>query len=593
MMPLTKLAARVQARLDEANLEENPVAQAVKENRRRKGSKKPSAAQLRAREKFARMARSGKFKRKRRKKELAQNRKMSKRRSRRMEDNRRNRTYQANRGRKYESNQSAPAKSQQENASMAAELEENARKGKKRGKKRRKGRRKGRKTKRRAKARSRKGGRRKSRRGKRRAVRTVKTHVVSLPRSTVAVTEKKRRRRKKKAGKKKRRGGGRRKRALMENPSGFFSGPGPMALYENQAGPFTMAGLRAYGVAAVGVGLGLIVADVTDRLIATRTPKDGRNPWYGKDAAGAIRMRPDAWRLGGQAGGAVAGMAVAYWARGRGIIPWLVGGIAVGFGANLVKQLWDWYLAPTVMKVELADAGKPSIGNRLYSLEQNYIQEQVAKLFAQRPFVASLAPGQNDPPQITSPLGGGGTGAGPMYQLSGQPGVGRPGQNARSVIRTGRVGTCQECGCSDGCYSNCPTLCPDCPEYNQNTMCRHQVQAGDDINAFASAGGVSVEQILALNPNTPWTPGSVVFLPYGVCSAMEKGSFNPVVAELNPVAPPSPLPVPLTAETMVEPPGGPVAPPAAFAAPGVYGTPMNGDDHIKKAMIFSGGLRRD
>lgn len=297
---------------------------------------------------------------------------------------------------------------------------------------------------------------------------------------------------------------------LMENP-GLFSGPGPMSLYENQAGPFTMASIRAYGVAAVGVGVGLIVADVTDRLIATRTPKDGANPWYGKDAAGAIRMRPDAWRLGGQAGGAVAGMALAYVTRGRGVVPWMLGGIAVGFGANLVKQLWDWYLAPAVMKVEQADANKASIGNRLYSLEQNYIQESVAKYFATRPFPGSLAPGQQTPPVISSPMTAGGGGG--IYTLAGQQGVGRPGQNARTVVRTGRVGTCAECGCSDGCYSNCPTLCPGCAEFNQNTQCRYQVQPSDDINAFAAAGGVTVAQIEAINPPGAWAPGNTVFLP--------------------------------------------------------------------------------
>jgi len=590
VIPLTKIAARVQARLGE--LKENPVAEAVQENRRRKGRrKKASPAQMRARAEFARRARSGEFKgarkSKRGRRALAQNRKTKKRRGRRLEENRRRTRYQEN---KVAENPRHREESAEENE-MA--LQENRRKRRaKKSKKRRSKRRKGTladlSPKTRSKRRRKKGRRKAKRRskGRRKSTRVVKTHVVSLPRSTVQVMEKKRRRRKKKGGKKRRRGGGRRKRAMMlqENP-GLFSGPGPMALYENQAGPFTMAGIRSYGVAAVGVGIGLIVADVTDRLIATRTPKDGKNPWYGKDAAGAIRMRPDAWRLGGQAGGAVAGMALAYWTRGRGIIPWLVGGVAVGFGANLVKQLWDWYVAPAVLKVEAADASKPSIGNQLYSLEQNYIQENVAKYFAQRPFAPTLAPGQQTPPVVTSPMTAGGGGG--IYTLAGQNGqVGRPGQTPRSVVRTGRVGTCAECGCSDGCYSNCPTLCPDCPEFNQNTMCRHQVGPNDDISAFAAAGNVSVDQILALNPGTPWAPGNTVFLPYGICSAMEKGTFSPV-------APETQLPQPLE-QTIVEPPGGPIAPPAALATPGaLYGVPNGGgEDHLKKALIFSGALRQ-
>lgn len=595
MTLLTKIAERVQSRLADSNLklEENPVAQAVQENRKRRGRrKKATPAQMRARAEFARRARSGAFRRKK-----------SKRRGRKAQESlQQNRGQSAkaaleeNRGRKYAQNRRGRRREEEnEENEMAAELEENKKRSKKRGKKKRKSKRRARRRtgtfaslaptaprrRRRRKARKARKARKSRRGGHRRATRVVKTHVVTLPRSQVQVMERKRvRRRKKRGGKRRRKSTSRRKRAmLMENP-GFFSGPGPNALYENQGGPFTMAGLRAYGVAALGVGVGLIVADVTDRLIATRTPKDGKNPWYGKDAAGAIRMRPDAWRLGGQAGGAVAGMALAYVTRGRGVVPWLLGGIAVGFGSNLVKQLWDWYGAPAIMKVELADAGKPSVGNRLYSLEQNYIQDQVAKIFAQRPFAQTLAPGQNDPPQITSPLGGGGSGAGPMYQLAG---VGRPGQNARSVVRTGRLGTCAECGCSDGCYSNCPTICPNCPEFNQNTMCRHVVQAGDNIADFAAAGGVSVDQINAMN-NDPsgayWQPGATVMLPYGVCSAMEKGTFTPVQPETS---------LPQVIETTN------IAPPAEIMG-GVYGVGNVGnipdDDYLKRAAIFSGANRQ-
>jgi len=594
MMPQTKIATRILARISSLKLEDNPVAEALQQNRKRGGKRKASAAQMRARAEFARRARSGEFKGARKGKStrrgLAQNRKATKRRSRRLEENRRHTKYEENKGRRYAENRQSKA-SEQENEQMAAELEENAKK-RKRGKrkaKRKGGKRKARRGGRKAAARRRSPKRRRSKgRKKTRRTRVVKTHVVTLPRSQVSVQERKRPRRRKKTARKGRKKGRRKaKRMLMENP-GLFSGPGPVSLYENEGSPFTMASIRAYGIAAVGVGIGLIVADVTDRLIATRTPKDGRNPWYGKDAAGAIRMRPDAWRLGGQAGGAVAGMALAWWTRGRGIIPWLVGGVAVGFGANLVQQLWTWYIAPAVLKVEAADANKPSLGNRAYSLEQNYIQDSVAKYFEARPFSPTLAPGQQEPPVIVSPMTAGGGGG--IYTLAGNNGVGRPGQTPRSVVRTGRVGTCAECGCSDGCFSNCPTLCPECPEFNQNTMCRHQVQPGDDIAAFASAGGVSVAQIEALNPPGSWSPGNVVLLPYGVCSAMEKGAFTPVAPETQ-LPQPLPSPSPVSMENvMIEPPGGPISPPAANVVYGVGAGPD--DDYIKRSIIFSGGLRQ-
>lgn len=360
--------------------------------------------------------------------------------------------------------------------------------------------------------------------------RVAKTHIVSLPaskRAQVQVIEVTRRRRGKK------RGGGRR-RMMMENP-GLFSGGGPVTLYENAEGAFSMASIRAYGVAAIGVFVGLTVADVADRLVATRKPKDGANPYYGKDAAAAYRMKPDAWRLATQLGGAAAGMAGSYFTRGRGIIPWVLGGVAVGFGANGLKMLWDWYAAPAIFKVDVADAGKPSIGNRLYPMEQNYIQENVAKLFATRPFIPQLAPGQATPPVIQSPMGAGG---GAIYQLGDANTVGRAGQQARTFVNTGRLGNCTECGGFNGCYSNCETLCPNCAKYNDNTECRHVVAAGEDLNAIAAAGGVSIEAINAMNggqsPDAYWQPGNAVMLPYGACLVIEKQTSVPVTNALTP-----------------------------------------------------------
>lgn len=337
-----------------------------------------------------------------------------------------------------------------------------------------------------------------------------------------------------------RRSGGRRRRRMLENPiemtslpmatgTEYLSNP---ALFENQAGPFSGGALRALGAVSVGVGIGFTIAELTDRFVATRGNKE---PWYGRDAAAYHASRPDAMRLGVQAAGAVGGLALSYAVRGRGVLTFLASGIAIGFGVNLVRMGLNYYLMPAVLKVE--NFADKNLGNRLYPLEQQSVQEQVTKYLqaknegqtAEQTPVSPLTP-VTTPATGVAYLGKGGNGAangsalGKAHEASVSNGNGLGA--AQQIVATGRLGTCSSCGGNGGCYKGCSTLklCPDCPSGNVAMTCEYVVQEGDDLTALATAADVDIALIQAMNDGDFWQPGNTVTMPYAMCVYLQHGT---------------------------------------------------------------------
>jgi len=326
-----------------------------------------------------------------------------------------------------------------------------------------------------------------------------------------------------------------RDRALLENPYG--------ELLENQT--FSVSAIRAFGMAGLGVGIGLTLADMADRFVATRKPTNGKNPYYGANAAAAQNRRPDAWRLGAQAAGGVAGVALAYAVRGRSILPFLVGGTAVGFFANLTKLLLNWYAMPMVFKVQ--SGSEATFANRMYPMEQKTVQEVVDGLFENWATTVNLNLNQQDPPQIVgvapvpttgpaytlgrgAPAGNGkgnGVPAGKARAQSAEAN-GRVGQPA-TIVPTGRVGVCPSCGGERGCWDHCPDLvmCGDCTDDLVARRCEYVVQAGDDLAVMAAQYGIDVAQVNALNEPGFWVVGNRVVLPYAFCRALESAPMAP------------------------------------------------------------------
>lgn len=326
-----------------------------------------------------------------------------------------------------------------------------------------------------------------------------------------------------------------------DNPSDMLDNPS----YDDnpeEGGAFGMANIKKFGVAAGGVALGLIVADFVDRYVATRKPKDAGEskafgPWYGRDAAAAYRQKPDAMRLGVQALGAGGSMFLAYKLRNKSWAPWLFGGLAIGFGANLVKMLADWYLMPMVLKVEEKNSGKASLANRLYPLEQGYVQEKVQALFKDWSSTSDLLASQAETPVIVGPLSDPtGTSVYTLGDPNAQPRVAN--QLGRPLVPTGRVGTCGSCGGQNGCYTGCPTSCPgNCPQGvmpGQDSAlpkCMYTVDERVNLMAVATEIGVNVNEIMALNSYADASVlqmvGAEVILPNRLCVAlelMEKGA---------------------------------------------------------------------
>lgn len=313
-----------------------------------------------------------------------------------------------------------------------------------------------------------------------------------------------------------------------------------------------------FGTAAVATALGLIAADFVDRIVATRTPADdgatkGVRPWYGRDAAAAQRMRPDAWRLAAQAGGAVIALGLAFATRNIKILPWALGGIALGFGSNLLFQLAKWWLMPAILKVD--KESDMTLANRTYVLEQSATQDTVTGIFEKWSSNPTLLAAQaaEGSQVIIGPLSNPGTA---IIGL-GKGKANGNGAGSVGVVNTGRLGLCPHCKQMNGCLSSCPTLCPKCPEYNPATKARYPVVAGDNLTQLAALGGVSVADVNAMNagqtPDQYWQVGKTVMVPYGMAMAIDmrdkaRGNGSVGTPELpNPAPSSTPAPTPAPA----------------------------------------------
>lgn len=411
-----------------------------------------------------------------------------------------------------------------------------------------------------------------------------------------------RRRKKRKGGKKRK---GKRKGNpinLSHNPQMLQANPSYGGLFSN-AGPYTMSNLKNLGVVAVGVGLGLVAAEIVDRLVATRKPADSdstkaNHPWYGRNAVAAIQRRPDAMRYGAQVLGVGASLGLAYLTRnlkgaGR-IIPFLAGGAAVAFAAKGVMMLFNWEVLPRIAKIK--EPNEQTLANRIAVLEQVDTQDTVDKLFDKWAGVGSLAANQLETPTIQGPLSADTsqdilTLAGARNQQpQGLPlGVGgRPGP----LVETGRVGQCPKCNGMNGCFQTCPEIqnCGPCSQGNGQPLiptdsssggggdsggggngggdkrCRYIVQPGDDIFSMARAAGVDMNTVNMLNVGTPdqyWIVGNRVVLPNAICRLVRR---NPPPVRV-PENPPPPVRIPEIPPPPPPPPPPPVTTTATPALP--------------------------
>lgn len=259
--------------------------------------------------------------------------------------------------------------------------------------------------------------------------------------------------------------------------------------------------MAEYGAGVLGLGLGVTFADLVDRYVSTMPPEGGQNPWYGRNAAAAQQRRPDVMRLGAQGLGALVAMVATYVTRNVKGAPWLFGGIAGGFGVNLVQMGMRWYVMPLLLKSD--NPNEVNWANRLYPLEQKVTQDPVAAFF-ENLTAPTLQLAQSGAPTSTSPLAGGGS----IYAL------GKQGNGQRQLIPTGKLGNCTHCGGENGCYSDCPDYnCEGCGQGDA----RYQMEPGDDMGTMTNEAGVDVITVAGMNQGrTSFTAGEFVRVPHAL-----------------------------------------------------------------------------
>jgi hypothetical protein len=300
----------------------------------------------------------------------------------------------------------------------------------------------------------------------------------------------------------------------MSHRSGLLDNPSYSGLFENPMGAYSMDSLKAFGIASAGVGLGLLVARGIDRFVATMKPADSKglagtkaanHPWYGKNAVAAINRRPGVVRLGVQAGGAVVGIGAAYALRNKPIVPWLLGGIALGFGSNLLLQLAEWYVIPRLFKIEKAD--EKTTSNRLYVLEQIDTQDKVDAIMEDWDSKPALQAQQAaTAPVIVGPLNVDATGKATGDDIAT---LGRGAAGSRPSAPAGAPG---------GSVGGCSTC----------AACAYTVMPGDDLQPVLEEANLPLGVLEGLNgggsPDSWWLAGNRVILPEAACHAVTRGA---------------------------------------------------------------------
>lgn len=332
-----------------------------------------------------------------------------------------------------------------------------------------------------------------------------------------------------------------------------MSNPTYANLFENPMGPYSMSSLKAFAIASAGLAVGLLGARILDRIIATRMPADSKSgqkallPWYGKNAVAAINRRPDAIRIGAQVGGALVSIGGAYMLRHKPVVPWLLGGLALGFGSNALLQLMEWYVLPYIWKIQKAD--EQTYANRLFVVEQTDTQDKIDALAQDWQNVPDLAQQQSQTPVISGPLNPAGSAS---LLTVGRPGArNMVGATGRKFIRDGRVGNCATCGGNGGHYEGCDK-CEVCG--GGGRKCGYTVQPGADVYAIAQAAGINVNDIAALNgggsPDQWWKVGQEVVMPEAACNVVMRGTpavpTGPVATPALPMQPAMPVARPAT-----------------------------------------------
>ena len=349
---------------------------------------------------------------------------------------------------------------------------------------------------------------RKGRRGRRRRKNPVVAGAVK--RNPVKANRRRSRRRRNLIGKGERRVGARTRNTKRGRVGGYrrkssvrghTRRTNPVNGMMSNQGPFTRDRLMGFGILSIGIGLGFAGASFADRFAATRAGvvKDGKQALYGANAAAAILAKPNGMRLAVQAGGSLVALGAGYATRNMRGLPWLFGGLAIGFGGNLIRMLVESYAMPALLP---AGNGEVKAGNRYYPLEQKYVQDRLVPFVVTPPAGTRLAlASQATEPISPDPISAGGS----ILALG-------DGQPTARFLADGTVGSCSECGGQGGHLSSCSSHCPKC-----SATYSYEVQRGQNLLADATLAGIDPNFVAAMNGNKSLSlvkPGERVRIPF-------------------------------------------------------------------------------
>jgi hypothetical protein len=232
---------------------------------------------------------------------------------------------------------------------------------------------------------------------------------------------------------------------------------------------------RQIAFAGGGLALGWVAAEMIDRYVATRAPKDAKDALKGDAAAIAINAKPDSMRLLASGGGTLAFGLSAYMLKDRAPdVAYGLGGVGAGFGIKFFSQVVGDLFLPWLFKVDKTKKDfADSYGYRLFPDKQYFEkkEETPATPFSARGYmrgpygqVGSPRPWAGMPQQTQVPYP---FVVAPAQQADVGPvatgAVGCGGSSMRAIYGQGSPGDvfCPTCGsCGDKRRPHAP--CPSC-----------------------------------------------------------------------------------------------------------------------------------
>lgn len=150
-------------------------------------------------------------------------------------------------------------------------------------------------------------------------------------------------------------------------------------------------------ITAGAVIVGLVIAEVVDRLWATMMPTGGKHPYYSNDALNRYSTKPSFARIGVGLGQGILWIALAAWTgkKGYGKLASFLAGMGVGAVALVGMKIVFYYVLPMIFQVKTGI--EETFANRALVAEQTAYQTALSNAIAYEDKNVATYPGQQEP----------------------------------------------------------------------------------------------------------------------------------------------------------------------------------------------------